>query len=290
MKKGLAISGGSTKIGFLAGAAIELMKTHDYDIITGISAGSIISLMLSIGEFEVLQDAVFNCTSNDFFEVNPVNDKGEIKFRSIFRLLQGEHSLGNFKLIELLKKHYTPEMHERLQNSGKIVKIGAVNMNLIRNEYCDIAKVEYETALKWVVASSSIPLATDAVKIGDYYYFDGGVLEHVGGMEALESGAEHLDVVYSRSEKLEVTAKDIAWKPKNIFSVVMRTLDVMATNISLENESEIDLYCKYKRIPLTNYFAPFTLTENLYKMDTDLSKAWFELGRKIVLKTIGCKK
>jgi predicted acylesterase/phospholipase RssA len=284
MKKALAISGGSTKIGFLSGAAIELMKTHNYDIITGISAGSIISLLLAIEEFEVLQEAVYNCTQDDFFDVKPLNDKGAITTSSIFRVLTGKHSLGKFTLTKLLKRYYSPEMHERLQNTGKIVKVGAVNMNLIQIEYCDITRVEYETALKWVVASSSIPLATEAIKIGDYYYYDGGVLEHVGGMEALESGAEYLDVIYSRSEKLEPVAKDIAWKPKNIFSVVMRTLDVMATNISLENESEIDLYCKYKKVPLTNYFAPFTLTEDLYKMDTDLSKAWFELGRKEVLK------
>jgi predicted acylesterase/phospholipase RssA len=286
MKKALAISGGSTKIGFLAGASIELMKVHDYDIITGISAGSIISLMLSIGEFDILQNAVLECTQDDFFKVSPTNDKGTIKFRSIFRVLAGKHSLGEFTLIDLLKKYYTIEMHEKLQNSGKVVKIGAVNMNLIRIEYCDIAKADYETALQWVVASSSIPLATDAVKIGDYYYYDGGVLEHVGGMEALESGANHLDVIYSRSQNLEIRAKDLAWKPNNIFSVVMRTLDVMATRISFENESEIDLYCKYKKIPLTNYFAPFTLTDNLYKMDKDLSKAWFDLGKKEVLKNI----
>jgi predicted patatin/cPLA2 family phospholipase len=287
MKKGLAISGGSTKISFLAGAAIELMKINDYDIITGISAGSIISLMLGIGEFDLLQTAVYNCTQDDFFDVKPLNDNGDIRIRSLFRLLKGKHSLGDFSLIDLLKKYYTPEMHERMQNSGKSVKVGAVNMNLIQIEYCDITKVDYELALKWVVASSSIPLATDAVKIGDYYYFDGGVLEHVGGMEALMSGAEHLDVVYSRSENLEVTAKDLAWKPKNIFSVVMRTLDVMGTRVSFENESEIDLYCKYMKIPLQNFYAPFTLTENLYKMDTDLSKAWFELGKKQVIKSCG---
>jgi predicted patatin/cPLA2 family phospholipase len=287
MMKGLAISGGSTKIGFLAGAAIELMKIHDYDIITGISAGSIISLLLCIKEYEILQNAVFNCTQDDFFDVKPLNEDGDIRIRSLFRLLQGKHSLGDFSLFELLKKYYTPEMHERLQNSGKSVRIGAVNMNLIQIEYCDITKVEYELALKWVVASSSIPLATEAVKIGDHYYFDGGVLEHVGGMEALMSGAMHLDVIYSRSEDMEVTPKDVAWKPKNIFAVVMRTLDVMATRISYENESEIDLYCKYKNIPLTSFYAPYTLTENLYKMDMDLSKAWFDLGKKQVIKTCG---
>jgi predicted acylesterase/phospholipase RssA len=287
--KGLAISGGSTKIGFLAGAAIELMKTNDYEIITGISAGSIISLMLAIKEYDILQNAVLSCTQDDFFDVKPLNDKGDIRIRSLFRLLQGKHSLGEFSLIDLLKKYYTPEMHVQMQKSGKIVKVGAVNMNLIQIEYCDITKVDYDVALQWVVASSSIPLATDAVKIGVYYYFDGGVMEHVGGMEALMSGAESLDVVYSRSEDLEIKKKDLDWKPKNIFSVVMRTLDVMGTRISFENESEIDLYCKYKNIPLNNYYAPFTLTDNLYKMDKDLSKAWFGLGRKQVLKTL-CSK
>lgn len=281
--KGLAISGGSTKIGFLGGAAIELMKQHDYEILTGISAGSIICLLLGIKDYDVLENAIMQTTEDDFFDVKPTRSNGKISIKAVFRIISGKQSLGKYSLDKLLKNYYTPEQHEKLKNSGKIVKIGAVNLNLVKIEYCDITKVDYETAIKWVVASSSIPITTETVKIGEYYYIDGGALEHVGGINAIEEGATSLDVVFSRPERLELTESDIEWTPKSVLGVVLRTLTVMSRNTTLDNESEIKLTCFQNNIPLNMYFTPFMLTSSLYKMDKDLSRSWFELGKQMIL-------
>jgi predicted acylesterase/phospholipase RssA len=276
--KALAISGGSTKIAFLAGAAVELHKNNDYKILTGISAGSIICLLLAINELEILKDAIFSTNSEDFFRFVPVTDNDKVKIRSVIRVLMGKESLAEYRLKDLLKDYYKPEHHEKMQNCGKIVKIGATNLNLKQIEYCDITKVDYETALDWVVASSSIPLTTQLVKIGQYYYTDGGVKEHVGGIEALNSGATELDVLFSRSEINELTEDDIAWKPKNIVDVLFRVLNTMSRDISDEDEKVIYKECRITSTPLRMWFAPFTLTRSLYKMDPDLSKSWFSLG------------
>jgi predicted acylesterase/phospholipase RssA len=281
--KGLAISGGSTKIGFLAGAAIELMKNNDYEILVGISAGSIICLLLGVKDYDTLEYSILDTTEDDFFEVKPTKKNGKISFKALMRVISGKQSLGKYSLDKLLKKYYTPEKHDLLRQSGKIVKIGAVNLNLVKIEYCDITKVDYETAIQWVVASSSIPITTETVKIGEYYYIDGGALEHVGGMNAIEEGVTSLDVVFSRPERLELTESDVEWKPYNVLGVILRTLSVMSRNITLENESEIKLTCYQKNIPLNMYFTPFMLTSSLYKMDKDLSKSWFELGKQMIL-------
>ncbi len=281
--KGLAISGGSTKISFLSSVATELMKRNDYEVITGISAGSIIALLIAIKDYDILENAIMNTTEDDFFEVKPTKDNGKISLKAVFRVISGKQSLGKYSLDKLLKKYYTPEQHERMKNSGKIVKIGAVNLNLVRIEYCDITKVDYETAIKWVVASSSIPIATETVKIGEYYYIDGGSLEHVGGIAALEAGSKSLDVIFSRPEKIELTESDVEWTPKSVLGVMLRTITVMSRNTTIENESEIKLACFQKNIPLNIYYTPFALTTSLYKMDKDLSRAWFELGKQMIL-------
>lgn len=280
--KALAISGGSTKISFLAGTAIELMKLNDYDIITGISAGSIISILLAIKHYDILETSILTATEDDFFKVKPVNSHGKLTIKAVIRAITGKHSLGKYSLDKLLKKFYTPAMHDQMMLCGKIVKVGAVNLNLVRIEYCDITKVDFETAIKWVVASASIPIMTEPVKIGEHYYCDGGVMEHVGGVEAIDSGATSLDVIFSRPETPTLTESDIEWKPKNLFSVATRVLDVMPRNITVENESEIKLECMTQNLPLNIFYTPFTLTGSLYKIDTDLSRSWYQLGKDLI--------
>lgn len=280
--KALAISGGSTKIGFLAGAAIELCKRNDYQIVTGISAGSIISLLLAIGEFDLLKESILPIDTPNFFKHEPLNDKNNITLSAIWRVITGKPSLAEFTLESLIKNIYQSTHHIRLQESGKIVKVGASNLNLKRIEYCDITKVDYELALKWVVASCSIPVTTEPVKIGNFFYVDGGVLEHIGGLEAIDSGATSLDLVFSRPENEESSHDDIDWEPKNVIDVLFRTLSVMSDNNSHNDEKLIMKTCLIKNIPLSIYFTPFKLTDGMYKMDLDLTKSWFELGRESV--------
>jgi predicted patatin/cPLA2 family phospholipase len=281
--KALSISGGSTKIGFLAGSAIELCKRNNYQIITGISAGSVISLLLAIDEFELLEGSILPIDTPDFFKNEPLNDKNNIKISAIWRILVGKTSLAEFTLSDLIRRIYTKEHHLKLQNSGKIVKVGAANLNLNQIEYCDISKVDYELAIKWVVASSSIPVTADLVKIGDYLYTDGGVLQHVGGLEAINSGATKLDVVFSRPEEMELSHDDINWSPKNILDVLFKTISIMSDNNSFNDKDIIEKTCLIKNIPLSIYYTPFKLTSGMYKMDSDLTKSWFELGREQVL-------
>lgn len=281
--KALAISGGSTKIGFLAGAAIELCKRNNYQIITGISAGSIISLLLAIGEFDLLKESILPMDSNKFFKKEPMTDDNKIKLSSIWRILTGEKSLSEFKLDDLLRSIYTKEHHEKLKNSGKIVKVGAANLNLKRVEYCDITKLDYDYALKWVIASSSIPIMTDLIEIGNFVYTDGGVFEHIGGMEAIRSGATILDLVFSRPEDIELTTKETSWRPKSMFDTSFKVISVMSDNNSFNDENMIKRECFIKDIELSTYYPPFKLTTGMYKMDPDLTKSWFELGREQIL-------
>lgn len=281
--RALAISGGSTKIGFLTGASIELCKKNNYDIITGISAGSIISLLLAIGEYDLLRDSILPIDSDKFFEKEPMTDDNKIKLSAIWRIIIGKKSLADYKLKDLIRSIYTSEHHDKLQTSGKVVKVGAANLNLKKIEYCDISKKDYETTLTWVLASSSIPIMTDLVEINNYVYTDGGVFEHIGGMEAIEEGATILDLVFSRPKDIELSSDDKNWRPKSIFDTLFKVISVMSDNNSFNDESVIKKECFIKNIPLQIYYPPFKLTTGMYKMDTDLTKSWFELGREQVL-------
>ncbi len=274
--KALSLSGGSTKISFLAGAGSIMNQHNDYDIYTGISAGSIVNLLLPINKYNVLKEAIINSTTDDFFSVKPMNKKGKISIIGLFRILLGKPSIGKYNLHSLLKIYYTPDDHIQLQNSGKIVIVGAVNYNLEQLDYCDVSKVDYETALKWVVASSSIPIATEPIKIGDFYYCDGGIMEHVSGLHALNLGATEIDVIFSRPDEIE--KQDILWTPKNILKINQKLLNMMPDKISLNDETIIKEYCLEQNIPLRIIYPLSNLTDELYLMTPELSTDWWNQG------------
>ncbi len=95
--KTLSISGGSTKIAALGGSAITLLKDYSYkpEIICGISSGGLLALPLAMGLYNELEELITNFKLDDIFgKYKPVNNKGKLTIRSLFRLLTGKPSLG----------------------------------------------------------------------------------------------------------------------------------------------------------------------------------------------------
>lgn len=287
MAKGLAISGGATKVSFLAGAAIEMNKVNDYQIYSGISAGSIINLLLPIGEYDILKESVMNSSTGDLFSHPPLNNKDNITLSAIWRVITGKNSLGDFTLKDLLKKYYKPEHHVKMQSSGKIVKVGATNYDLMKVDYCDITKVDYDTALNWVVASSSIPMVCQPVSINNFDYYDGGVMEHVSGLEVIRTGATELDVIFSRPQHMDLL--NTPWTAKNVLEVAMRTFNIMSKDISAEDEYAIRLTCQENKIPLNIIYPSAELESGMYEMNTDLMTRWWSLGHDAAINLINNK-
>src|SRR5687767_5122260 len=102
--KHLGISGGGTKIAGLYGVAEALLveKKFKPDIISGISAGAILSLPLALGKFKEVKELVLNFTLDDFFSKKPVKQNGKFTLGALWRVLSGKPYLG--KQGELEKK------------------------------------------------------------------------------------------------------------------------------------------------------------------------------------------
>lgn len=274
--RAIAISGSSTKIGFNAGVCVELCKNFNYDIFTGISGGAIICLLLPLGEFDILQKSIFETDIHDFFSIPPLTNNDKITFKGLIRILTGKNSIGKYNIKTLLKKYYTPELHIKMMNSGKIVIVGATNYNTKKIEYCDITKVDYDTCLDWVVASTSIPLACEPILINRNYYFDGGVVEHVSGLKAIDLGGLSLDVVFSRPKNRDLEIDN--WKPNNILKIGDRTFDILSRDVTYQDEDKILLRCEAEKIPVNIIYAPYVLTNSMYEMTKELSIKWWNLG------------
>lgn len=95
--KHLGISGGGTKIGGLYGAASVLMREKNYlpDVISGISAGAILSVPLAMGLFDELEKLLLHFSLKDFFSLPPIKDNGKIRTaNAIVRILNGDPYFG----------------------------------------------------------------------------------------------------------------------------------------------------------------------------------------------------
>jgi len=168
-KKSLSISGGSTKIPMLAGAAITLLKDKGYkpSYIVGTSSGGILALALALGKYDEVEELVKNFTLDTVFDKKPVNEKGKITLNGKLRILAGKESLGTQNaVIDAIKKIVTKEDYANyLKLDFPIVYIGVVEFRTGRRFYINLKEQTYEKYLRFVLATGSIPGFVEGVRI-----------------------------------------------------------------------------------------------------------------------------
>src|SRR5687768_7230011 len=130
--KHLGISGGGTKIAGLFGVAETLMieKNFKPDVISGISAGAILSLPLALGKFDEVKKMVLSFTLKDFFSDPPVKENGKFTMGALWRVVTGKPYLGKQENLEKkLKAMISKEEFESYQidNSKPTCIVGAVD-------------------------------------------------------------------------------------------------------------------------------------------------------------------
>jgi predicted patatin/cPLA2 family phospholipase len=283
----LSISGGSTKIAGLAGAAENLVNFKKYkpDVIVGTSAGSILSVAISLGLWNEIYDRVTTFTLDDIFNKKPVNDKGKISLSAKLRLVCGELSLGEQKkLVESISKIVTERRFNKYKRHDKYVPcyVGCVDYKTGKRIYKNTKECTYDEYLQYVLASTSIPYAVEPVEIDDMILFDGGTRDHIGShwmMENIKGITENVSI-FSRPQNMrDILNKD--WNPKNIFDIFDRDQAIRVLEISKKDEKIERLIASDLNIKHTAVFIPWVLTD-LYGTDPDTIKKLYKEGFKAV--------
>jgi len=296
--KHLGISGGGTKIHGLAGAAREVLENQCYDphYYTGISAGAILAIPLALRMFDEIETITCALEPKTFFSQVPVNKKGGISFWAGVRAFLGvigiakHNSLGHMgNLYKVLRKVITPKKYLEYKNSPDtfIAYVGYVDSKSGARKYVNLKdpKLGYEGMIKAIVASASIPVFTKPVEISEDLGVDGGVRDHIGTPWLLKEYKVTRTVsIYSRPEDLTGYLNS-NWKAKNIFDVLMRTIDIMMIEISKSDEDIEDEICKRKKIAQKKIFLP-KIMNHVYDTDhkrlNDLYRAGREEAEKIM--------
>jgi predicted acylesterase/phospholipase RssA len=270
------ISGGATKVGGLFAKSERIIKEFGYkpDVISGISSGALLALPIALGKWEELKELVSNITLDHIFDNYPVNKKGKITLKSIWRLLIGKPSLGTQNnLRKTLSSLITEKDFDKYIN-GKYPKvfIGVTNFNTGEFELVNVQSLDYGQYLDYVIASASIPFAVEGVEINGDIYFDGGVLHHACSTEVIrkyKSKITHCITVFSRPRNMnlsyelfdQIDVTQVAKQYENISTAYASLIDQIV-------EKELCTQYKIKNIQV---FCPSVL-KSLYDVDPERLK------------------
>jgi predicted acylesterase/phospholipase RssA len=290
MSNALAISGGSTKIPMLAGAAITALKYKDYNpsYIIGTSSGGILALPLALGLYDKVESLVKSFTLNTVFDNKPVNEEGKVTLNAKLRVLAGKESLGTQNaVIEEIKKIVPKYLFKEYKKQNyPVVYLGVVEFRTGRRFYINLKEQSYENYLKFVLATGSIPGFVEGVRIvfkhegvlTEGIFYDGGTRDHIGSAWFIENHGEKIDEmlsIYSRPRDYKI--EDMGWYPKNVTTPILRAIDIMMTEISKSDQELEELLSFKKTVKLRQVFFPY-VASSMYEIDPVLLEDWYNTG------------
>jgi predicted acylesterase/phospholipase RssA len=287
--KHLGISGGGTKISGLLGAAEVLLTQKKYkpDVISGISAGAILSVPLAMGKLEVVKELVLNLTLETFFSECPVNENGSFRWAGIWKAITGKPYLGKQGNLEkTIRKVISKEEFKVYQqdDSMPICIVGAVDFITGKRVYFNLKQVSYEDFPKIVNASSSIPIFTNGIKLTvegkQTYLYDGGVRDHIASHYVLAESEFKGKItesvsIFSRPEDYKALTE--TFDDKNLIMVLSRYVDITNVEISKNDEMLLREYCSDHKIKNTILYLPRVM-RSIYDTDKNRLRLLYEKG------------
>jgi predicted acylesterase/phospholipase RssA len=264
-------SGGATKISGLYGIHEALYKNNiRFDYLTGVSAGSILSLVIALGKFNDENKHKVTSFKHDwFFDKSPVNKRGKISLKAALRAVNGASGLGSQNnLKKTLSGIITLEDFKKYKDEVCTeVYVGTVDFKDASSKWWKVRDLEYDEYLSAVEASSNIPVFVEPELINGNPHFDGGVRSHIGTRWLLEkagvdlSKVEECYSIFSRPE--DYKPADLNWQPDGVLSVLDRTIEIMNIEISKRDEETSDKICEDNNIKHNKIFLP-RIMKSLY--------------------------
>lgn len=237
MKVGLALSGGGVKGAAHIGVIKALEEENiEISVITGTSSGSIVATLYAMGySIKEIRD-LFDEFAKVLIETNPKYFISHVKQNRSF-LPEGTRSGEN---IELAVKQVAE--YKKITNINQIkmpIAIPAVDVvlgkefvftNNDKNEDYYIKNIDISKAVR---ASCSFPGIYAPCVYEEHPFLDGGILDNIPVKETKKLGADKVIAIKFEAESMN--------HKSNIYSILLRTLDIMTNRIADDNLKESDL-------------------------------------------------
>ena len=226
MRVGLALSGGGVKAAAHIGV-LQALKENGIEpyVVAGTSAGSMVAVLYAMGYTPEEMFKLFDYFSKLVVEADPrfyISSMKENK--KISGLLSGENiekavsqacEYKNIKMVNELKVPFSAPAVDAIDGKEYIFT------NMPENEKYHISQIEIAKAVR---ASCSFPAIYAPLKWNGHHFLDGGILDNVPAKEARRLGADKvISVTFPPNEQ---------YKGYSIYSILLRTLDVMTNEIA----------------------------------------------------------
>lgn len=281
--KGLVISGGGAKGAWGGGVAQALYEIKDrrWDKYVGCSTGSLLITTIPAEDFKVLKEMYTSVDMAGIFSVNPYTKKGKFNiWNAIWRLIRKKTSLGESgNLKKLLKTTFNKSNFDALKTNNKDVWVTVTNLTKGQPEHFSNKELTYDEFINMVMASTSVPIAMDLVKFRGSEYLDGGVMEHIPILKAIDEGCDDIDIIVHRPE----TFPNDDWHASNMFDVVTRSIDLLQREVSFADAVIAQLAAEVKQDTTLNfYYTPTELCRNSLVFDKAQMLKWWDEGYEFV--------
>jgi NTE family protein len=243
-KTGLVLSGGGTR-GFAHLGVLKALEEKGIkpDIISGVSAGAIAGVLYADGKKpDDILEMLASQKILDYFDFN-IPKTGLIKMNGFEKTLNKHLEAVNFEDLKIP------------------LKVFAVNVNTA--DYVCFEKGPLSPAIK---ASSSIPIIFPPVKIGDYYYCDGGTINNFP--------VEPLLDICDRIIGVSVNPLGNTRKLNNLKQIAERTFHLAIRSHTMDRKNMCDLYIEPEGL------------EDYGLLELKSSRKIFDLGYKATIKAL----
>ncbi len=210
---------GSFQVGVLDYLLNE--KKMDFDIICGVSVGSLNASMVAQGDFSKLLEI--------WQGINSDRDIYMKKFLGILGGLFGSQSMySNKPRWRKIDKYVDPD---KIKKSGKELRIGTVSLQT--GKYISVDQ-NHEDLKKWILASTAIPIAFRPPLINNEQIVDGGIRDITPLSTAIDLEAEEIIVILSSPTTISYTPEHY----KNLIYIGIKSLEIILAEI-YENDLKV---------------------------------------------------
>ena len=308
--RALVLSGGGAKGCFQVGVLRGMLNDNpdlDYDIYTGISVGAINVSQLASAPLDeslpgleeiwlkdikgnssvwkhklfprliwsvALMLALFAGTLTSLFLSGPLFLSIGLLLLFVLSLIvpnfimKGTSSVYSTKPLRNLLNRKLPK--DKIKTSGKKMRIGGVCYQ--DGKYYTADELS-PNIVEWVMASSSFPVFFPMEKIDGKDFTDGGVREVAPVRDAVEMGADEIDVIITRPYDMSIKEE-----VGSVVTQLSHFIDIMSDEI-IDNDLGIYSGCDYVKVRIIA--PPTAVVENSLKFDPKEIKAGYEMGLKV---------
>ncbi len=275
-KRAVCISGGGSFGAFSVGTLAALNR--DYNIVAGVSTGSLMGPLVALNEYERLRVAYTSVVQSDIFDWNPFCKNGKLHIpKALWRIITGKSTLGDSSALRrTIDRFLTYGDYARTIHLNKQVIVACQEMRREpeRIEYFSNTDTGFEDFKDFMWASSNVPLVTSLVEKNGGEYTDAGASELLSLCKVIEMGATEIDVLIHRPRPESRTKTPTGSVAHNFF----RLFAIMRKAIEKDDLATGLLEARLAKVKVNVCWLPRKLADNSLMFDRGVMEDWHGEG------------